>query len=183
MADWGTIAGKLYAVGDVTHPQGVPTFTYVPEPLYNYGTIAGKLGGTGGGGEVEIVEVIVYEAPPPSNEDPGDHISQLLLVDDVDPNLNRHTVYMVGSNVRTVLKEIWIVNSANAARTLDVWIASTGETEGIKRTYDLAAAGSEGDEVLLEMWRVLFPAQLVELESSGTGIAVEISGVEEVAVE
>lgn len=169
MANWGTIAGQVRAPSSVTRPQSaVTTFTHVPDVVYNYGTIAGQIRTTGG--STEIVEVIVYQAPPPSNDDPGDHITQLFKEDDIDPNLNRHTKYMVGSNVRTVIKEYWFSNTSGSSRTITFWLG------GLQKQLTLTA----GAETTVELWRVLYPADLIELQATGSGVATIWSGVEEV---
>lgn len=166
MALLGTVGGLIRDPTTNRKQVSVGTFTHVPDVNFNFGSLGLFIRSPGGTTTIE--EVIVYTAPPPSNEVVGDYATQLFLDATIDNNLGRHTKYMVGSNVRTVLKDYWIQNNSSGSRTVDVWVA------GLHKQYVLAA----GAEAAVEVWRVLYPADLIEMQTSADNVSTLWSGVE-----
>lgn len=178
MADWGTRTGTVR--DPTTEPGRVQsdlplTFTHNPDATFNYGAIAGLVRdptGTAG-----IVEVIVYQNAPPTQDDPGDHLTQLYFTDSLPTDLT--TLYVVATGEILAVKEIWLINNSGASRTVDI-VFQDSQAGVVTRTYALDASG-DGAERKVEMWRILYPSQLVRAEASGQDVGCIISVVKNVA--
>lgn len=172
MADFGSAPVKDVTTSVVAVEETVPVEHLHTE--FDYGSAPLHIADSAGPCDPEIIEVVVieYQQPPPSNADPGDHITQ--LVKDLDIPEPRSSIYMVGSNVRTVVKYFRLHNLSAESRTVTVWVG------GIPVKEDLVLAAGETHHEK-DIWLVMYPAEQIEVQCSGVDVAVEFSGIEEVS--
>jgi hypothetical protein len=103
------------------------------------------------------------------------HSTQLGAVQNAAIGL--HTIYTVPSGKRTIVKSVWLRNTAAAAQTATIrFNLATGAI--VQLFVPLAASPGAGSSVLLTPWVVLNVGDVFQLGASATGIDGIASGAE-----
>lgn len=88
-----------------------------------------------------------------------------------------YTLYTVPSGKRTIWKGVTIYNASGSAQGVTIEVQLV-DGDVIYQTYQLAAAGSDGDSINAQTWVVLNAGDSLAVSIAHNSVAVIVSGAE-----
>jgi hypothetical protein len=88
-----------------------------------------------------------------------------------------HTVYTVPSLKRTILKGVWLRNTACSANIVKINVHTVGGTD-VYFYVNLVLSGSAGDSTFLNLWVVLNPGDVLKVQPTVSSVEAVFSGAE-----